>query len=663
MSEDARRRVVVEGVFPEVDCGQFPVKRVVGEKVDVEADVFVDGHDALQAVVRYRRAGEPAWIELPMEPLGNDRYRGSFSVEQCGVYEYTVEAWIDGVQGWRRDLDKKAEAGQDIAVDLLVGAALARAAAARAEGTVADQLRAWADRLGDRELPVAARLAAARDEDLTWLARRHPDRSAATRSRRVLRVVVEPRLALAGAWYELFPRSTSPDPGRTGTFADLEAQLERVANMGFDVVYLPPIHPIGRAQRKGPNNDPQAAPRDPGSPWAIGAAEGGHDAVHPELGTLEQFRRLVARAAEKGLHVALDLAFQCAPDHPYVAQHPQWFRRRPDGSIQHAENPPKKYEDIVPFDFESEDWQALWRELERVVRFWIAQGITVFRVDNPHTKALPFWEWLIAEIKRDHPETIFLAEAFTRPRMMYRLAKLGFSQSYTYFAWRNTRHELESYFRELYRPPVVEFFRPNLWPNTPDILTEYLQTGGRAAFAARLVLAATLGASYGIYGPAYELAEATPREPGSEEYLDSEKYQVRHWRLDRFDSLEPLIARVNRVRRENPALLRNRGLLFHAVDNDQLICYSKTDEAGTSVVIVVVNLDPHHTHSGWIDLPLEPFGIDPRRAFQVHDLLSDARYLWHGNRHFVQLDPRSMPAHIFRLRRFVRTEHDFEYYL
>jgi starch synthase (maltosyl-transferring) len=433
--------------------------------------------------------------------------------------------------------------------------------------------------------------------------------------------------------------------------------------MGFDVVYLPPIHPIGRAHRKGKNNATAAQPGEVGSPWAIGSEEGGHKAVHPELGTLEDFEDLVGAGRELGIEVSIDLAFQCSPDHPYLKEHPEWFRIRPDGTVQYAENPPKKYEDIIPFDFESPHWRTLWEELRRVVLFWIARGVRVFRVDNPHTKPFAFWEWLIAEVKREHPETIFLAEAFTRPKVMYRLAKLGFTQSYTYFAWRNTKQEITSYFLELTRSDAREYFRPNLWPNTPDILTEQLQYGGRAAFMARLVLAATLGANYGIYGPAFELCENRASGAGKEEYLDSEKYQIRDWAIDRPDNLAEFITLVNRIRRESPPLHSDRSLRFHPVDNEQLISYSKSTDDKTSAILVVVNLDPRHTQSGWVELPLEEFGLDPSSPFQGHDLLTGARFLWQGRRLYVELDPNAVPAHIIRLRRKVRTERDFDYYL
>ena len=402
---------------------------------------------------------------------------------------------------------------------------------------------------------------------------------------------------------------------------------------------------------------------DVGSPWAIGSEEGGHKAIHPALGAIEDFRSLVAKAAEYGIDIALDIAFQCSPDHPYVKEHPEWFRGRPDGSIQYAENPPKKYQDIYPFDFESEDWQGLWNELKDVLLFWANEGVRIFRVDNPHTKSFGFWEWVIEKVKDVYPETIFLAEAFTRPAVMHRLAKLGFSQSYTYFTWRNTKAELTSYFTEVTQPPAREFFRANLWPNTPDILSEYLQFGGRAAFMARYVLAATLGANCGIYGPPFEHCIAEAREPGSEEYLDSEKYQVRHWRLDAPESIRGFIGLINRIRRENPALQSDWNLCFHPADNQQLICYSKYTEDQSNMIVVVVNLDPHHTQSGWLELPLADFGIDAEHPFQAHDLLGESRFLWNGPRNFVELDPRICPAHIFRMRKRVRSESQFEYFL
>lgn len=656
---EGRQRVVVARVIPEIDCGRFPVKRIVGDEFVVDADIFADGHDELAAVLRFRGPHGDEWREVPMHFLGNDRWRASFPLDVLGLWEYTVTAWIDRFATWQRDFRKRLDAGQDVTVDLAIGAELVETAAAHASDEEASWLRRAAATLAGANAEATT---LALSPELAERMRRSNLRPFAVSYPRILRVIVDRERARFSTWYELFPRSCSPDPGRHGTFRDCEAWLPRIAELGFDVLYLPPIHPIGRTHRKGKNNSLVAGPTDPGSPWAIGSEEGGHDAIHPELGTLEDFQRFVARARQYGIEIALDLAFQCSPDHPYVHQHPEWFRRRPDGSIQYAENPPKKYQDIYPFDFETPAWRELWLELLRVVRFWIGQGIRIFRVDNPHTKPFAFWEWLIAEIKRDHPDVIFLSEAFTRPKVMYHLAKLGFTQSYTYFAWRNTKSELEAYFTELTQTDVREFFRPNLWPNTPDILTEYLQTGGRPAFLIRLVLAATLGASYGIYGPPYELCEATPLAPGSEEYLDSEKYEIRHWKLDAPHSIAPVIAHVNRIRRENPALQQDWTLRFHAVDNDQLIVYSKTSRDGGNVIVTVVNLDPHHRHTGWVTLDLSCLGIAPETPYQMIDLLGGGRYIWHGPRNYVALDPQVMPAHIFQVRPRIRSEHDFEYY-
>ncbi len=660
--EIGRRRVIIEGVKPEIDGGRFPIKRTVGEKVVVEADIFTDSHDALFCVVLHRKEGDSHWQESPMGLLINDRWRGSFTVTELGRYRYTVQAWVDHFKSWHQALGKKVEAGQDVSIDLPVGAALVEEASKRASGKDAKRLRELGASLRSSG-KSSARIPPALEEELAQLMAKYPDREFATTHERELIVVVDPEKACFSAWYMTFPRSCGPESGQHGTFKDCQARLPYIAAMGFDVLYFPPIHPIGQTHRKGRNNTPVAGPGDPGSPWAIGSAEGGHKDVHPQLGSLEDLRSLIAEAKEHGIEVALDLAFQCTPDHPYVRDHPEWFRLRPDGTVQYAENPPKKYEDIYPLNFETDHWQELWHELKGVVLFWIDQGVHIFRVDNPHTKPFGFWEWLISEIKREHPEVIFLAEAFTRPKVMYQLAKLGFTQSYTYFAWRNTKWELTKYLKELDQTEVREFFRPHFWPNTPDILTEYLQMGGRPAFIARLVLAATLGANYGIYGPAFELCEKRPKEFGSEEYLNSEKYEIRHWDLESRDSLKDLITRVNRIRQENPALHRDWSLQFHPVDNDQLICYSKHTEDLTNVILVVVNLDPHHTHAGWLELPLQMLGLGGHQSYQVHDLLSDGRYLWYGSKGYVELNPQTVPAHIFRVRRRIRTERDFDYFM
>lgn len=662
MTADGRARVAIENVRPCVDGGRFAVKRVIGEAVDVEADIFADGHDVIACVTRWRRRGERVFREAPMRHLVNDRWGASFRVEEVGFYEFTVEAWIDRFGTWRRDLGKRLDAGQDVSVELLVGAELVERAAARAVSDEGKEMARLAARLRS-EGDGAERAELALSDHLAGLVWRHAERLHSVEPGFFVPVRVDRVRARCSAWYELFPRSATPEAGQHGTLRDVEARLPYVAAMGFDVLYLPPIHPIGREFRKGRNNTVKAGPEDVGSPWAIGSREGGHMAVHPALGTLEEFDRLVAAARGQGLEIAMDVAFQCAPDHPYVREHPGWFRHRPDGTIRYAENPPKKYQDIYPLDFECEDWRGLWEELKRVVLFWAAHGVQIFRVDNPHTKPLAFWEWLIAEVQREHPDAIFLSEAFTRPKVMYRLAKAGFTQSYTYFAWRNQPWEIERYFTELTRTEVAEFFRPNAWPNTPDILTEYLQHGGRGAFMARLVLAATLCASYGIYGPAFELMEHEAREPGSEEYRDSEKYQVRHWDIERADSLCGFVERVNRIRRDNPALQQDRTLRFHGVDNPRLVCYSKTSDDGENAVLCVVNTDPHSTQSGTVDLNTAALRVEGDGSYQMHDLLSGARHLWSGARNYVSLDPRACPAHVFRIRRRVRTEQQFEYFL
>jgi starch synthase (maltosyl-transferring) len=654
-----RERVVIEDVTPSVDGGRFPAKRTVGELVRVRATAFGDGHDLVACAVFHRHADDTTWHEEPMAELGNDAFAGSFRVTQLGRHLYTVHAWLDRFGSWRRDLEKRVAAGQEIAVDLEIGRRLVQAATGTATGADRSALDAALTGLARPETATEQALAPA----LAELMRRAAARDFAVELPTPLAVTVDRARAGFSAWYELFPRSAGAIEGRHGTFADVEARLPYIASMGFDVLYLPPIHPIGRAHRKGPNNAEESRPGDPGSPWAIGSSEGGHTAIHPELGTLADFDRLVAKAATHDLEIALDLAFQCAPDHPWVEEHPEWFRHRPDGSIQYAENPPKRYQDIYPLEFECDDWRALWAALRGVVRYWVDRGVRIFRVDNPHTKPFAFWEWLIEDVRAGDPDVIFLAEAFTRPAVMHRLAKLGFTQSYTYFTWRTTAYELQQYATELTATAAREYFRPNLWPNTPDILPEHLQTGERATFVTRLVLAATLSASYGIYGPVFELGEHRELREGGEEYLDSEKYQLRHWNLDDPDSLRSLIALVNAARRDNPALQRTVGLRFHDTGNPQLLAYSKTDEDGVNVVICVVSLDPQNRQSGWLELPLAELGIDGERAFQVHDLLGGARFAWHGPRNYVELDPHVLPAHIFRVRRQVRTEHDFDYYL
>lgn len=664
-SSDGRKRVIIERITPSVDHGRFAIKRVVGEDVFVEADIFADGHDALRCVVQYRGRHEANWREAGMTVLSNDRWRGIFTVTRPGQYFYTVAAWIDGFESWRHDLEKRINL-EDIAKALQTGSGLVKAAGDRANAAQhtedARHLKLWSETLlSDRS--IEDRRGFALNIELAGLMARYPDKTLATRYEHEFTIVVDSENARFSSWYEFFPRSPAGDSSRHGTLKECTARLADIAAMGFDIVYLPPIHPIGHTNRKGRNNTLTAEPGDPGSPWAIGDQAGGHKSVHPELGTLEDFRELVENARALEIKIALDIAFQCSPDHPYVKEHPQWFHWRPDGTVQYAENPPKKYQDIYPLNFETDDWQALWEELKSVFEFWIDQGVRVFRVDNPHTKPFPFWEWLIGEIKRKQPDAMFLAEAFTRPKVMYRLAKLGFTQSYTYFTWRNTKWEITRYLDELTQTEVSEFFRPNFWPNTPDILHAYLQFGGRPAFIARLVLAATLSSNYGVYGPPFELLESQPREPGSEEYLNSEKYEIRRWDTDRPDSLKALITRVNQIRRQNPALQQYRNLEFLPVDNDQLICYAKWSKDYSDVIVTFVNLDPYHTQSGWVELPLDELEIDPHHPYQMHDLLNDERYLWNGAHNYIELNPQIGTAHVFKLLRHVRTEHDFEYFL
>jgi starch synthase (maltosyl-transferring) len=652
------RRVAIETVTPEVDGGRFPAKRTVGDVVQVRADIFADGHDVLGATLLYRRCeqgrcddDQAVWRETPMKFVDNDRWGGEFKAEALGRWVYTIVAWVDEWRSWSAGLRKKADAGQDISVDALVGVGLLQAAAGRARGADAKKLTEAASKLkglADKDRDATVKLV--EDAELADSANRNRERPADTRYEKELVIVVDPVKARFSTWYEMFPRSCTTAPARHGTFRDCIDRLGYIAGMGFDILYLPPIHPIGKTERKGKNNSTTAAPDDLGSPWAIGGREGGHKAIHPRLGTLEDFKALQRAARDLGIDVAMDIAYQSSPDHPYVKDHREWFRIRPDGTVQYAENPPKKYQDIYPFHFETQGGHELWEELKSVVMYWAEQGIRIFRVDNPHTKPFAFWEWMIAEVKREYPETIFLSEAFTRPKVMYRLAKLGFTQSYTYFAWKNTSWELREYFEEMEEAGVAEYFRPNLWPNTPDILNEYLQKGGRPAFVTRLILAGTLGASYGIYGPAFELCEGRAVREGSEEYLDSEKYQIRMWDIHNPNSLRDLITHVNAIRRNSVALQRNAGLVFHPVDNEQLLAYSKMSADGEEKILVVANLDPRNSQTGWVDVDVEKLKLGKDESYQVHDLLTDVRYVWHGSRNYVQLNPTVLPAHIFRVR-------------
>ncbi len=650
---DGRQRVVIENVSPELDGGNYAAKAVEGERVVVEADIFVDGADTIMAELHFRIAGSDEWHASPMEPQGNDRWKGSFFAGTPGRYEYTLEARVDHFQTWKKGLVKKIAAGQDVSLDLQIGALLVDKGAERAGAADAAMLNFIASCLRSEEREEAA--TAALDAELGQLMERYPDKSCASLYDKLLGLTVEQKKAGCSAWYELFPRSWGAEPGKHGTFNDCRRQLPLIAGMGFDVLYLPPIHPIGYSKRKGKNNALVAAPGEPGSCWAIGNRDGGHKAVHPELGTLEDFTEFVAEAEKLGISVALDIAFQCSPDHPYVQEHPQWFTWRPDGTVQFAENPPKRYEDILPINFESVDWQNLWIELKSIFLFWISKGVKIFRVDNPHTKAFPFWEWAIASIREDYPDTVFLAEAFTRPKLMARLARVGYSQSYSYFTWRNSKHELQEYVTELTSAPLKHFMRANFWPNTPDILHEELQQGGREKFIIRLVLASTLSSNYGMYGPAYELCENVPVGEGKEEYLDSEKYEIRQWDLDRPGNIRAEITRINRIRKENPALQQNSDITFVRIEDspghehEQLMGYVKRSEEDGNIILTVVNLDQFGTQGGWLRFPLERFNLSPHYTFTVEDLLNGSRYQWSGEWNFVEINPQLMSAHIFRV--------------
>jgi starch synthase (maltosyl-transferring) len=642
---ELKRTIIIEAIAPAVDGGRYPLKREVGAVLGVSADIFKEGHDVLVAFLLYRRADESAWRETAMRFVDNDRWAGSFTLSDNARWVYTIEALADPFRSWLADLAKRVDAGQDVASELLEGAALVRAAARRARAQ-RDELESYATRIEQAPSQSEA-VQIARDERLGQLMDAHLDRGTATRASREFEVVADRERARFAAWYEFFPRSSGGDD-RHGTLKDAEAQLDRAAAMGFDVVYLPPVHPIGSTHRKGRNNALTAQPGDPGSPWAIGGAEGGHTAVHPELGTLDDFDRFVEAAQRRGLEVALDFAIQASPDHPWVREHPEWFFHRPDGTIKYAENPPKKYQDIYPVNFVGDDPGPLWLEMKRVIEFWIDHGVKTFRVDNPHTKPVRFWEWLIRAVQATHPETIFLAEAFTRPKMMRVLAKAGFTQSYTYFTWRNEKQELIDYFTEITRPPVSDYFRGNLWPNTPDILHETLVRGGRPAFKFRLVMAATLSSLYGIYS-GYELCENVPVRAGSEEYLDSEKYQLTTRDWDAPGNLVGDITRVNRVRRAHPALQRYDNLSFYGAEDPAVLWYGKS--WADDHVFVAVNLDPTRTRTSFVDVPLDALGLAPDRTYRMHEQFSGTTYEWRGPRGYVELDPQRDPAQIFVLER------------
>jgi starch synthase (maltosyl-transferring) len=656
----SRRPIVIERVRPAVDDGRHPAKRVVGEALLVSADIFKEGHDVLAARILYRGRGHADWREAPLRPADNDGWTGMFPLEANTRYHYTVEAWTDAFGSWVEEMRRRLTGGQtDLTSELREGADMvrrAREAAGGAEaaslGRVLDHLAAASGR--DAQLDVLL------DADLRQLMGRAQPRPDLTRYDRELEVVVDRPDAAFASWYELFPRSQGRVPGRHGTFDDCIERLPDIKRMGFDVVYLPPIHPIGRTARKGPDNTLTSGPGDPGSPWAIGGPEGGHTAVHPELGTIDDFRRLVKAAQGLGLEIALDFAIQCSPDHPWVREHPEWFHQRPDGSIKYAENPPKKYQDIYPINFASPAWPALWEALLGVVRFWIDQGVRTFRVDNPHTKPLDFWAWLIREVQERDPGIIFLSEAFTRPKVMRALAKAGFTQSYTYFTWRNFKEELTEYLEELTRSEMAEYFRGNFFVNTPDILPEVLQRGGPPAFRMRAALAATLSSVWGVYS-GFELCEGAAL-PGTEEYRGSEKYEIRVRDWSAPGNIKDYLTRLNTIRRENRALQHMGGLRFYPASSPHVVFYGKMTLGRDNVILVAVNLDPFATHEATLEIPLGEIGIAPDETYELHELLDDQRRLVRGPTHTVSLDPRVAPAHIYRVGRWRRRERDFDYF-
>ncbi len=646
MFDDPHRTIAIERPTPEIDDGRFPIKREVGDSVHVEVDIFKDGHDLLCAEVLHRPVGASEWSASALELFDNDRWRGTFAVTSLGRWEYTFEAWVDRYGSWLDEVKKKVAAGEDVASELLEGQHLMEAAALRAGGDDRRRIEAWLA-VWVAKRGAVDRLADASDGAWVKLMRRVEDRSTATRYDRTLEVVVDPVIARFGAWYEIFPRSQGTDPTRGATLREAARRIPDIRAMGFDVLYMPPIHPIGSTNRKGKNNARVGLPSDPGSPYAIGSAAGGHMAVEPSLGTLEDFDAFVKVCESHGMAVALDFAIQCSPDHPYLTEHPEWFAKRPDGTIKYAENPPKKYEDIHHLHFETPAWRSLWDEMAKVVRFWIGHGVKIFRVDNPHTKPLPFWKWLIESIQRDHPDVVFLAEAFTRPKMMRALAKAGFSQSYTYFTWRNEKQEIIDYLTELTQSEMKEYYRGNFFANTPDILPFFLQKGGRPAFRIRAVLASTLSSTYGIYN-GFELCENRAL-PGREEYLDSEKYEYKVWDWDRPGHIKGLITLLNHARREHPALQEYDNLRFHASDHEDILVYSKATPKRDNAVLVVVNLNPHEVRESLVHVNPWDLGKSDGDPYVVHDLLTQQRWTWRGWTNYVRLDPQHQPAHVFAI--------------
>jgi starch synthase (maltosyl-transferring) len=643
ISFKGKQRVIISQVSPEIENGSYAARTGISEPLPITATIFGDGHDELSASVYLRKKGRQDWLELPMTALANDNWQLSFTPDETGYYEFRLEAWVDHFKTWANGLLKKQAAGQDLAVELQIGAQLMEQAAAAGDTEIAECRNLL---LRPAEQAQAVLLATSEPVRKVMYGFREPE--LITAYPLTLTFEVERKKAAYNSWYELFPRSAAPRADTHGTFKDVIPLLPRIAKMGFDVLYFPPIHPIGEKNRKGKNNTLKALDTDPGSPWAIGNRTGGYKTIHPQLGTLADFKKLLKEARKLDIEVALDIAFQCAPDHPYVKEHPQWFKWRPDGTVQYAENPPKKYEDILPFNFETDDWENLWAELKSVIDYWIAAGVTIFRIDNPHTKSFRFWQWVIGEVRAVHPEILFLAEAFTRPALMAQLGKAGFNQSYTYFTWRNTKKEFEEYMTQLTKTGMRYYFRPNFWPNTPDILPPHLTAGGENAHIMRLILAGTLSSSYGIYGPVYEFGINQP-QGSKEEYIDNEKYEIKHWDWQAATRIGEVITRVNRIRKQNPALQSTWNIAFGETSNDQVMCYAKRDERSGNMIIVALNLDVHQTQAAYIKIPFEQLGIAPPPAYRVTDLLSGERYRWGDDWNYVELTPDRMPAHILKL--------------
>ncbi len=660
--KEGNGRVVIENIYPEIDGGRFPIKKVIKDRVKIKADLLTDGHNLISGRVLYKNNSDIDWNSGPLTSDGDDTFIGDFKVTELGVWEYTIIAWINEFATWQRDMEKRLSADSDIKIDLKIGVELLEGALKKAPEKIKKKLEKTIALILNTKSKIRS-LKAALDNDLIQIMGLYGERKNISVYEKNLLIIVDPEIAGFSAWYEMFPRGNWGDCEEKGTFKIVEKRLDYIKNMGFNVLYFPPIHPIGSMFRKGKNNSEKAETGDVGSPWAIGGIDGGHKSVLAELGTIKDFNSLVKKARKKGVYIALDLAYQCSPDHPYVKRHPEWFKKRPDNSIQYAENPPKKYQDIYPIDFSTKKWKELWEELKSIVLYWIDQGVTIFRVDNPHTKSLSFWEWMITSIKKDHPEIVFLAEAFTRPKMMYRLAKLGFSQSYTYFTWRNTKAELTTYLTELTKTQKIEYFRPNFWPNTPDILNEYLQMGGEAAFKIRLILAALLSPNYGIYGPVFELCKDIPVKSGSEEYLNSEKYEIRKWDIKDPGSISTFISKINKIRNENRVFRSIENLDFFNIDNENLISFAKYNDDLSEIYLIIVNLDTDWKQSGWLEFKIDKFNIAEKRPYQVFDQLNNKYYIWNGTRNFIELDPKQSPAHIFKLKRFQKTEKNFDYYV